>query len=114
MLIKERTRKNGLMSLFNGTLIDLPTPINITIWWNFGRLLGIVLGTQILTGLFLSIHYTADVDLAFSSVRHIMRDVNGGWLFRALHANGASFFFLCIYAHVGRGLYYGSYSYKGT
>lgn len=69
---------------------------------------------QIATGLFLAIHYTADVSLAYSSVRHIVRDVNGGWILRSLHANGASFFFFCIYAHVGRGLYYGSYSYKGT
>jgi ubiquinol-cytochrome c reductase cytochrome b subunit len=59
-------------------------------------------------------HYTADVDLAFASVSHIVRDVNGGWFIRTLHANGASFFFICIYAHVGRGLYYGRYSYKGT
>ena len=95
-------------------LIDLPTPMNITMWWNFGSLLGLILGTQILTGLILAIHYTADVDLAFGSIRHIVRDVNGGWLLRSLHANGASFFFICIYFHVGRGLYYGSYSYKGT
>jgi len=92
----------------------LPTPINITFWWNFGRLLGLVLGIQISTGLFLAIHYTADVTLAFESVRHLIRDVNTGWLIRRVHANGASFFFICIYAHVGRGLYFGRYSYKGT
>merc|ERR1712112_307296 len=83
-------------------------------WWNFGSLLGFVLFSQILTGLFMTFHYRADVTLAFASVRHIVRDVNGGWLLRALHANGASFFFICIYAHIGRGLYYGRYSYKGT
>lgn len=113
-MLKQRARKSGLRGILNNTVIDLPTPMNITMWWNFGRLLGLVLRTQILTGLFLAIHYTADVDLAFSSVRHIIRDVNCGWFLRALHANGASFFFLCIYAHIGRGLYYGRYSYKGT
>lgn len=92
----------------------LPTPINITIWWNWGRLLGLILVIQITTGLFLAIHYTANVDLAFESVRHIVRDVNAGWMIRTLHANGASFFFVCLYAHVGRGLYYGRYTYKGT
>jgi len=92
----------------------LPTPINISIWWNFGRLLGLILGIQIVTGLFLAIHYTANVNLAFDSVRHIMRDVNCGWYIRTLHANGASLFFVCIYAHIGRGLYYGRYSYFGT
>lgn len=93
---------------------NIPTPQNIRIWWNFGRLLGLVLRSQILTGLFLAIHYTADISLAFDSVTHIVRDVNGGWLIRTLHANGASFFFICIYAHVGRGLYYGRYSFVGT
>ena len=88
--------------------------MNITVMWNFGRLLGLVLGIQILTGLFLAMHYTADVELAFKSVSHIVRDVNGGWLFRSLHANGASFFFFCLYAHIGRGLYYGRAAYKGT
>jgi len=95
-------------------LQGLPTPSNITIWWNFGSLLGLVLGRQIVTGIFLAIHYTADVRIAFDSIDHILRDVNGGWLLRTLHANGASIFFFCIYAHIGRGLYYGSYSYTGT
>ena len=114
-MLNTRSRKTGsILKIINGTLVDLPTPMNITMWWNFGRLLGLVLGIQILTGLFLAMHYTADVDLAFASVSHIVRDVNGGWFIRTLHANGASFFFICIYAHVGRGLYYGRYSYKGT
>ena len=114
MLKEERLRKSGnIMKIINGSLVDLPTPMNITLWWNFGRILGLLLMIQILTGLFLAIHYTADINLAFSSVRHIMRDVNGGWLLRTLHSNGASFFFLCLYAHVGRGLYFGRYAYKG-
>ena len=98
----------------NGVLIDLPSPINFSMWWNFGSLLGLILTIQLTTGLFLAMHYTADVDLAFSSVRHIFRDVNSGWLLRRLHANGASFFFICLYSHVGRGLYYGRYIYVKT
>ena len=88
---------------------DLPTPKNITVMWNFGRLLGLILCSQILTGLMLSFHYTGDVSLAFDSVRHIVRDVNKGWWLRNIHANGASFFFVCIYCHIGRGIYYGRY-----
>ena len=95
-------------------IINLPTPANIRGWWNFGRLLGLTLRIQIVTGLFLAIHYTADLYLAFDSVSHIIRDVNRGWLIRTLHANGASFFFIFLYAHIGRGLYYGRYTYVGT
>lgn len=110
-----RTRKSGqLIKIINGIVIDLPTPMNITIWWNFGRILGLILIRQILRGLFLAMHYTSDVSLAFNSVSHIVRDVNGGWILRTIHANGASFFFICIYAHIARGLYFGRYSYKGT
>ena len=113
MIKIERLRKSGkLIRIMNGRLVDLPTPINITMWWNFGSLLGLVLSIQILTGMFLAMHYTADINLAFSSVSHIVRDVNGGWFLRTLHANGASFFFICLYAHVGRGLYYGRYGSK--
>nr|QNH73702.1 cytochrome b [Arachnothera crassirostris] len=108
-------RKNHrLMKVINDALIDLPTPSNISTWWNFGSLLGICLVTQIITGLLLAMHYTADTNLAFSSVSHICRNVQFGWLIRNLHANGASFFFICIYLHIGRGLYYGSYLYKET
>nr|AFB20118.1 cytochrome b [Trichastoma celebense] len=108
-------RKNHpLMKIINDSLIDLPTPSNISTWWNFGSLLGICLMTQIITGLLLSMHYTADINLAFSSVTHICRDVQFGWLIRNLHANGASFFFICIYFHIGRGIYYGSYLNKET
>ena len=91
-------------------LIDLPAPSNISYLWNFGSLLGVCLGIQIATGIFLAMHYCADVNLAFSSVAHITRDVNYGFILRYLHANGASMFFLCVYMHIGRGLYYGSYT----
>nr|APT41450.1 cytochrome b [Micropygomyia cayennensis] len=103
-----------LFKIMNNALVDLPAPINISAWWNFGSLLGLCLIIQILTGLFLAMHYTADVSLAFNSVTHICRDVNYGWLLRTLHANGASFFFICIYAHIGRGIYYNSFLYIPT
>nr|ATI24689.1 cytochrome b [Karaftohelix adamsi] len=90
-------------------LSGLPSPINISIWWNLGSLLGMMLVFQILTGVFLSMHYTADLYMTFNSVVHIMRDVPGGWIIRSLHANGASLFFLLIYLHMGRGIYYQSY-----
>nr|YP_010573823.1 cytochrome b [Metacrinus rotundus]UZH93082.1 cytochrome b [Metacrinus rotundus] len=103
-------RKNHpLLKIVNSTFITLPCPSNFFVWWNFGSLLGLCLVMQIVTGLFLSMHYTADINLAFSSVGHICRDVNYGWLLRSIHANGASLFFICLYFHIGRGLYYGSY-----
>ncbi|YP_009944842.1 cytochrome b (mitochondrion) [Molothrus ater] len=108
-------RKNHqILKIINDALIDLPAPSNISTWWNFGSLLGLCLITQIITGLLLAMHYTADTSLAFSSVAHMCRDVQFGWLIRNLHANGASFFFICIYLHIGRGLYYGSYLNKET
>nr|ACD68138.1 cytochrome b [Ochotona hyperborea] len=108
-------RKNHpLMKIVNHSLIDLPTPSNISAWWNFGSLLGLCLGIQIITGLFLAMHYTSDTLTAFSSVTHICRDVNYGWIIRYLHANGASMFFICLFLHVGRGIYYGSYTYSET
>nr|ACF75227.1 cytochrome b [Wetmorethraupis sterrhopteron] len=108
-------RKNHqILKIINDALIDLPTPPNISTWWNFGSLLGVCLITQIITGLLLAMHYTADTNLAFSSIAHMCRDVQFGWLIRNLHANGASFFFICIYLHIGRGLYYGSYLNKET
>jgi len=107
-------KTHPLFKIINNALVDLPAPSNISSWWNFGSLLGLCLILQIATGLFLSIHYTADTTLAFDSVNHICRDVNYGWLLRTLHANGASFFFICIYLHVGRGIYYGSYKYIYT
>lgn len=107
-------KTHPLLKVANDALVDLPAPANISIWWNFGSLLGLCLAVQLVTGLFLAIHYTADTSAAFSSVAHICRDVNFGWLIRNLHANGASFFFICIYLHIGRGLYYGSYIFKET
>nr|WPY71341.1 cytochrome b [Gampsocera sp.] len=103
-----------ILKIANNSLVDLPAPINISAWWNFGSLLGLCLIIQILTGLFLAMHYTANIEMAFNSVNHICRDVNNGWFLRTLHANGASFFFICIYLHVGRGMYYGSYLYQET
>nr|YP_009861054.1 cytochrome b [Corydoras sterbai]YP_009868913.1 cytochrome b [Corydoras trilineatus]YP_010833213.1 cytochrome b [Corydoras julii]QKI32084.1 cytochrome b [Corydoras sterbai]QKJ80183.1 cytochrome b [Corydoras trilineatus]WFG53859.1 cytochrome b [Corydoras julii] len=109
------TRKtHPLLKIVNDSLIDLPAPSNISAWWNFGSLLLLCLTVQIVTGLFLAMHYTSDITSAFSSVAHICRDVNYGWAIRNIHANGASFFFICIYLHIGRGLYYGSYLYKET
>nr|YP_010568094.1 cytochrome b [Kalophrynus palmatissimus]UZC57488.1 cytochrome b [Kalophrynus palmatissimus] len=107
-------KSHPLLKIVNNSFIDLPTPSNLSSWWNFGSLLGVCLIAQIATGLFLAMHFTADTSLAFSSVAHICRDVNYGWLLRNLHANGASFFFICIYMHIGRGLYYGSYMFKET
>nr|AAR25303.1 cytochrome b [Tangara desmaresti]AAR25307.1 cytochrome b [Tangara fastuosa]AAR25337.1 cytochrome b [Tangara seledon] len=108
-------RKNHqILKIINNALIDLPAPSNISTWWNFGSLLGVCLVTQIITGLLLAMHYTADTNLAFDSVAHMCRDVQFGWLIRNLHANGASFFFICIYLHIGRGIYYGSYLNKET
>nr|AXS64857.1 cytochrome b [Coleoptera sp. 1 KM-2017] len=107
-------KSHPLLKMINGALIDLPSPSNISAWWNFGSLLGMCLIIQIVTGLFLAMHYCADISLAFNSVVHICRDVNHGWLLRTLHANGASFFFICIYMHIGRGLYYGSFMFRET
>nr|YP_010701754.1 cytochrome b [Eupeodes luniger]WCJ53328.1 cytochrome b [Eupeodes luniger] len=103
-----------IMKIANNALVDLPSPTNISMWWNFGSLLGLCLIIQILTGLFLAMHYTADINMAFNSVDHICRNVNYGWLLRTLHANGASFFFICIYLHIGRGMYYGSFLFTPT
>nr|AWN09445.1 cytochrome b [Nannospalax nehringi]AWN09446.1 cytochrome b [Nannospalax nehringi]AWN09447.1 cytochrome b [Nannospalax nehringi] len=107
-------KSHPLIKIINKTFIDLPTPASISTWWNFGSLLGMCLGLQIITGLFLAMHYTSDTFTAFSSVTHICRDVNYGWMIRYLHANGASMFFICLFLHVGRGIYYGSYHFKET
>ena len=103
-----------LFRIVNNALIDLPTPSRISYMWNFGSLLGACLVIQLLTGIFLSLHYSCDINLAFERVSHMVRDVNYGWLLRVRHANGASFFFICIYLHVARGLYFGSYNYLMT
>nr|UKE80582.1 cytochrome b [Diplatys flavicollis] len=102
-------KSHPLFSIINFSLVDLPTPSSISSWWNFGSLLGLCLVIQVVTGLFLAMHYVAHINDAFDSVIHICRDVNYGWLLRTFHANGASFFFICLYAHIGRGIYYGSY-----
>nr|AJG41752.1 cytochrome b [Odontobutis potamophila] len=107
-------KTHPLLKIANEALVDAPTPSKISVWWNFGSLLGLCLITQIITGLFLAMHYTPDIISAFSAITHISRDVNFAWLVRNVHANGASFFFTCIYLHIGRGLYLGSYLYKET
>ena len=105
-----RWTKQPLLAVVNNHIVDYPTPVNLSYLWGFGSLAGLCLVIQIVTGIFLAMHYTAHVDLAFASVEHIMRDVNNGWLLRYLHANGASFFFIVVYLHIFRGLYYGSYA----
>ena len=102
-------RKNPLPLIIRKSLITLPCPSTISYWWNFGSLLGVALGLQLITGIFLRIHYCRDTRLAFDRVSHIMRDVNYGWCFRILHANGARIFFLFLYLHIGRGIYYISF-----
>nr|AOY39849.1 cytochrome b [Tomicus piniperda] len=102
-------KTSPIIMMINKSLIKLPTPSNISSMWNFGSLLGICLMIQILTGLFLAMHYCPDIESAFNSVAHICRNVNYGWLLRTLHANGASFFFICLFLHIGRGLYYNSF-----
>nr|QIV24742.1 cytochrome b [Eurynassa australis] len=107
-------KHSPLIKIINSSLIDLPTPSNISTMWNFGSLLGLCLMIQLVTGIFLAMHYCPNVELAFNSVAHICRDVNYGWLLRTFHANGASFFFICLYTHIGRGMYYSSYLLKET
>lgn len=97
------------LSLVNSYLIDSPQPSTLSYWYNLGSLLGLCLVIQIASGIFLAMHYSSHIELAFSSVEHIMRDVNYGYLIRYIHANGASFFFICMYLHIGKALYYGSY-----
>ncbi len=99
-----------ILSVVRAQLVDFPTPRNLNYWWTFGGILATMLAIQIITGIVLVMHYTPHVDLAFASVEEtIMRDVNYGWLIRWMHANGASFFFIAVYIHIFRGLYYGSY-----
>lgn len=107
--MRVRWNKDHLLSFIDSHIISYPTPINLNYMWSFGSAAGICLVIQIITGIFLAMHYTPHVDLAFSSVEHIMRDVNNGWLIRYIHANGASMFFIVVYCHIFRGLYYGSF-----
>nr|YP_002735107.1 cytochrome b [Yemmalysus parallelus]ABZ02149.1 cytochrome b [Yemmalysus parallelus]UPL65505.1 cytochrome b [Metatropis brevirostris] len=110
---KPMRKLHPILKIMN-SVIDLPSPSSISLWWNFGSLLGMCLMIQIITGIFLAMHYTANIEMAFNSVVHICRDVNNGWIIRNTHANGASLFFICLYLHVGRGLYYGSYKLVAT
>lgn len=103
-------KTHPILRLVNGMVVDLPGPSNLSYFWNFGSLLGVCLVVQLASGIFLAMHYVSDVSLAFGSVEHIMRDVNYGWFLRYLHANGASMFFICVFIHIGRGLYFGSYT----
>jgi ubiquinol-cytochrome c reductase cytochrome b subunit len=97
------------MDLVRGQALDFPTPRNLNYFWTFGGILAVMLVVQIITGVVLVMHYTPHVDYAFASVEHIMRDVNSGWMIRYMHANGASMFFIAVYIHIFRGMYYGSY-----
>ena len=109
-MIKSFRKENPVVFLINNWFIDLPAPYNLNYLWNWGSLLGICLIIQMISGIFLAMHYCSDIELAFSSVVHITRDINYGFVLRYLHANGASMFFLCVYFHIGRGMYYGSYT----
>nr|AFK92103.1 cytochrome b [Macaca mulatta] len=102
-------KSNPILKMINRSFIDLPAPPNLSMWWNFGSLLAACLILQIITGLLLAMHYSPDTSSAFSSIAHITRDVKYGWITRYLHANGASMLFICLFLHIGRGLYYGSY-----
>nr|YP_010713441.1 cytochrome b [Mooreobdella quaternaria]WDA96116.1 cytochrome b [Mooreobdella quaternaria] len=113
-MFKPIRMKHPLFKVMNNALVDLPAPNNISILWNYGSLLGLAMVVQTITGIFLAMHYASNVELAFSSVMHITRDVEYGWMIRYLHANGASMFFLFLYIHIGRGLYYTSYKMTET
>nr|YP_010736908.1 cytochrome b [Pediopsoides anchorides]WEP24782.1 cytochrome b [Pediopsoides anchorides] len=106
---KPMRKTNPMIKMINFSVIDLPAPINLSSWWNFGSILGLCLMIQLVSGIMLSMHYTANIEMAFNSISHITRDVNYGWLMRTTHSNGASLFFISIYLHTGRGMYYGSY-----
>ncbi len=102
-------RRLPIFGLVHSSFVAYPTPRNLNYWWTFGAILSLMLGVQVLTGVILAMHFTPNADLAFKSVEQIMRDVNYGWLMRYMHASGASMFFLAVYIHMFRGLYYGSY-----
>jgi ubiquinol-cytochrome c reductase cytochrome b/c1 subunit len=108
-VLKWIERRLPIMGLVHSSFVAYPTPRNLNYWWTFGAILSMMLGVQILTGVILAMHYTPNADLAFKSVEAIVRDVNYGWLLRNTHAAGASMFFLAVYIHMFRGLYYGSY-----
>jgi quinol-cytochrome oxidoreductase complex cytochrome b subunit len=105
----KRLNTNSLLAFIDSHIVSYPTPVNLNYLWSFGSLAGICLCIQIVSGMFLGMHYTANVEYAFNSVEHIMRDVSNGWFIRYIHANGASFFFITVYIHIFRGIFYGSY-----
>lgn len=104
----------NLLNIIKSSLLKLPTPINISYWWNYGSLIGIFLIVQIIRGLFLSIHYCPNTQIAFFSIIHIIQNVSNGWLIHNIHINGASLFFICIYIHISRGIYYSSFKFTHT
>src|SRR6204780_981478 len=106
-LMRWLERRLPIAGLVYSSFVAYPTPRNLNYWWTFGGILAFMLGVQIVTGVVLAMHYTPHVDFAFNSVESIMRDVNYGWLLRYLHANGPAFFFVAVYAHIIRGMYYG-------
>nr|YP_010140076.1 cytochrome b [Nacolus tuberculatus]QQK57719.1 cytochrome b [Nacolus tuberculatus] len=111
---KSILKKENLMKMVKESMIDLPTPVNLSLWWNLGVTLGMCLIIQTISGLMLAMHYSANIELAFDSINHITKDVNQGWLMRVMHSNGASMFFMMMYLHTGRGIYYGSYKFYKT
>nr|YP_010963638.1 cytochrome b [Tribulocentrus zhenbaensis]WKZ08121.1 cytochrome b [Tribulocentrus zhenbaensis] len=111
---KSMMKSNKFLHIISNSLMYLPTPLNLSNWWNFGSILGMCLMIQLISGIMLSMHYTASINMAFDSISHIMRDVNYGWLIRTIHANGASLFFMCMFLHIGRGVYYSSYKMFNT
>nr|YP_010317927.1 cytochrome b [Geukensia demissa]QHO63837.1 cytochrome b [Geukensia demissa]UJM44205.1 cytochrome b [Geukensia demissa] len=114
VVAKPFRKRHWLLKVVTGSLYDLPCPINLSVWWSFGSMLGLCLVVQIVSGFMLSLYYVPHSDMAFDSVIYLMRNVHKGWMIRSLHANGASMFFICIYVHICRGLYYGSYLDKGV
>nr|YP_010586467.1 cytochrome b [Plectrocnemia tortosa]UZZ44268.1 cytochrome b [Plectrocnemia tortosa] len=107
-------KTHPLMKILNNNIIKLPTPSNISFLWNFGSLMGVCLAIQLISGILLSMHYSANINFSFDMMNHIYRNVNYGWMFRIMHSNGASLFFICIYIHIGRNIYYESFQNKMT
>jgi len=110
--MKPARKTHPVIKIITIRILDLPAPINISLWWNYGSLLGLFLFIQITTGIILAIHYVPNIELAFSSLTHISRNVNWGWILHNLHINGASCFILFIYLHIARGIYYCSFRIK--
>nr|DAC76881.1 TPA_asm: cytochrome b [Pseudomyrmex gracilis] len=104
----------NMIKEIKSSILNLPTPVNISYMWNFGSLLGLFLGIQIISGFFLSMHYCPSTSMAFNSIIHIMQNVNSGWMFHNIHINGATMFFLCMYLHISRGIYFNSFNLLNT